>query len=761
MFRRLLAILLLSSSLSLALGGSSRAADSPAAADKPAASKAEVQSLINTIEDPAKREQLVAQLRLLVGANEGEDDADEQGLLPLISQKMQEASDELLATDIAVPDLRRVVSWVNAQASDPNLRSQWIKVFARLIVILGGGVIAERLLRLGLKSPRGLLEGKRVEDRWSRIPLALGRWLIDLAPVGVFAATASGLLTLPVLKLTGNASLAAVLLMTGYAFVRGTLVLALALFMPKARGLRVLPLDDETATYLFIWARRLTYTGIGGYFGIQALKLLGLPRSGYHSSIKLLGLVVATMLIILVLQNRQAVGAWIRSRGEGDGLPRKVKGLRNRLADVWHVLAVLYIIASFVIWALQVKGGFEFIIRASVLTLAILGVASILSGFLAKLVARAFSIGEELRSQFPSLEARANRYLVIMHNVVRGLVAMLTVLALAQAWGANTVAWMSSELGRELISSTVSILAVLLGAIILWELVSSSIERYLSQTDADGNAVERSARARTLLPLLRNAVLVILVVFVTLIVLSQLGVNIAPLLAGAGVVGVAIGFGSQKLVQDVITGAFILFEDTIAVGDVVKIGDYSGVVEGMTIRTMRLRDVNGQLHTLPFSNVATVTNMSRDFAFHVFDIGVSYREDVDEVMGVIKQLGDEMRRDPGGVANAIDDIEVFGLDRFDDSSVIIRGRLKTVPGKQWTAGREFNRRLKRRFDELGIELAFPTRTIFFGEDKKGRAPPVHVRVEHKSAAPAAAPQAVVAPFTGDAVEYPIGDEAKV
>ncbi len=759
MFRRLLAILLLSCTLSLAFGGSSGAAEPAAPADKPAPSKAEVQRLINTIQDPTLREQLVGQLRLLVAANKADDDNDEQGLLPLISEKMQELSDELLATDFAVPDLSRVVAWANAQVSDDNLRSQWIQMLAKLAAILGGGVVAERLLRRALRSPRQLLEAHGSENRWLRIPFAVGRWLIDLAPVGLFSATASGLMTLPILKLTGNASLAAVLLATGYAFVRGALVLALALFMPKARAIRVLPLDDETSTYLFIWARRLTYAGVGGYFAIQALKLLGLPRSGYHFSIKVLGLVVTTMLIILVLQNRQAVGTWVRSRGEDDGLPRKVKGLRNRLADAWHILAVLYIVASFIIWALQVKGGFEFIIQASLLTVVILVLAQLLSGFLAKLVTRAFSISEELRGQFPALEARANRYLVIMHNVVRGLVTLLTLLGLAQAWGANTVAWMSSELGRQLISSSVSITAVLVGALILWELVSSSIERYLSQTDADGNAVERSARARTLLPLLRNALMVVLVVFVTLIVLSELGVNIAPLLAGAGVVGVAIGFGSQKLVQDVITGAFILFEDTIAIGDAVKIGDYSGTVEGMTIRTMRLRDLNGQVHTLPFSNVNTVTNMSRDFAYHVFDIGVSYREDVDEVMGVIKQLGEEMQRDPAIGTGIIHAIEVFGLDRFDDSSVIIRGRLKTPPDRQWSAGREFNRRLKRRFDELGIELAFPTRTIFFGEDKKGAAPPVRLKIEHSETGKPA-PHGVVAPFGGDAVEYPIGEDAK-
>ena len=235
-------------------------------------------------------------------------------------------------------------------------------------------------------------------------------------------------------------------------------------------------------------------------------------------------------------------------------------------------------------------------------------------------------------------------------------------------------------------------------------------------------------------PLLRNAVMVVMVVVVGLIILSELGINIAPLLAGAGVVGVAIGFGAQKLVQDVITGAFILFEDTIAVGDIVKIGDHSGTVEGMTIRTLRLRDVTGRVHTLPFSSVGIVINMSREFSFHLFEIGISYRENVDEVMLVMQQVGMEMRSDPYWERQIIDPIEIFGVDKFLDSAVVISGRLRTLPGQQWAAGREYNRRIKNRFDELGIEMPYPHTTLYFGEDKNGHAPAANIRLTGSLAA---------------------------
>ncbi|HXP96380.1 MAG TPA: mechanosensitive ion channel domain-containing protein, partial [Telmatospirillum sp.] len=687
-----------------------------------AANKADVERLISVIEDPQGRQKLVSQLKLLIAADKSGQESDDPGLLSLISDKVQDLSDDVLATATALADVGHLVDWLGRQASDPKLRATWVDVLGKLAATLCGGLIVEWLMKLLLRRPRRLLENHRTTNRWLRVPFAAGRGVLELLPIAAFILAAHVLQSIPPLTQSGDARQATVMVVMAYVLVRFLLVLVQAVLMPGSASIRFVPFDDETATYLFIWARRMIFTGVWGYFLVQALKLLGLPKSGYNFSLKMLGLVVGTLLVILVLQNRQSVSVWIRSRGLKTVLSGKIERLRDRLADVWHVLASLYIIASFAIWALQVKGGFDFIVQASILTVVILVAANLLVGVLARLVERAFSISDDLRRQFPQLESRANRYLTVMHNMVRGTVVLLTLLALAQAWGANTVAWLTSDIGRRLITSTVSIVAVLIGALIFWELVNASIERYLARTDADGRTVERSARVRTLLPLLRNVIMVVLMVVVALIVLSELGINTAPLLAGAGVVGVAIGFGSQKLVQDVITGAFILFENTIAVGDTVKIADHTGTVEGMTIRTMRLRDATGQVHTLPFSNVASVINLSRDFGFHVFELGVSYREDIDSVIEVIKELGEEMRNDAEIGLHLIDPIEVFGIDKFTDSAVVIGGRFKTLPGKQWTVGREFNRRIKKRFDADGILLPYPTTTLFFGEDHRGKAP---------------------------------------
>jgi small conductance mechanosensitive channel len=193
-----------------------------------------------------------------------------------------------------------------------------------------------------------------------------------------------------------------------------------------------------------------------------------------------------------------------------------------------------------------------------------------------------------------------------------------------------------------------------------------------------------------------------------------------------GVLGLAIGFGAQTLVKDIITGAFILIEDSVSVGDIVTLSGTGGLVEAINIRTIRLRDLSGNVHTIPFSTVGTVTNMTKDFSRYLIEAGVAYREDVDEVIDVLKELGEELRKDPEWGPDMLEPIEILGLDRFEDSAVIVRARLITKPARQWSIGREFNRRLKRAFDERNIEIPFPHRTLYMGQDKDGKAPPLPI-----------------------------------
>jgi len=216
-------------------------------------------------------------------------------------------------------------------------------------------------------------------------------------------------------------------------------------------------------------------------------------------------------------------------------------------------------------------------------------------------------------------------------------------------------------------------------------------------------------------------------------VLGQLGMEIGPILAGVGVLGLAIGFGAQTLVKDVITGFFMLLEDTFSVGDVIQVNNTGGVVEAISIRTIRLRDVSGNVHTIPYSSVSTVTNMTKDFSCWLVEAGVAYREDVDEVIQILKELGEEMRQDPQFGPDILEPLEIIGLDRFEESAVVVRARFKTRPLQQWKIGREFNRRMKKAFDTRGIEMPFPHRTLYFGELKDGRAPPLRIEARDRNA----------------------------
>lgn len=228
---------------------------------------------------------------------------------------------------------------------------------------------------------------------------------------------------------------------------------------------------------------------------------------------------------------------------------------------------------------------------------------------------------------------------------------------------------------------------------------------------------EEIKRVETLSRVFRYAASVLIWVVAVMLILSELGISIAPILATAGVAGIAIGFGAQTLVKDYFSGLFLLLENQIRQGDVVAIADKAGLVEEVTLRYVRLRDYEGAVHFVPNSSITTVTNRSRDFAFAVIDIGVAYKEDIDRVFEVMGDAAAELRQDNTFGPRIVDDLEIAGVETWADSSVVIRCRLKTLPLEQWGVRREFLRRLKKAFDTHGIEIPFPHMTVYAGSDR--------------------------------------------
>jgi small conductance mechanosensitive channel len=240
-------------------------------------------------------------------------------------------------------------------------------------------------------------------------------------------------------------------------------------------------------------------------------------------------------------------------------------------------------------------------------------------------------------------------------------------------------------------------------------------ERLLRRSAPDDTPTESAKRVSTIMKLVRQSVSIAFWGTVSLVVLGELGVDIGPILAGAGILGLAVGFGAQNLVRDIISGLFMLLEDQIRVGDVAVINGTGGFVEQVNFRTVVLRDLGGVVHVFPNGGITSLSNMTHDWSAYVFEIGVAYKEDTDRVVEVMEEVGAEMRADDYFGRLILEDLEVFGVDKFDSSSVVIKARLKTKPVKQWEVGRQYLRRLKHAFDDRDIEIPFPHQSLYFGE----------------------------------------------
>lgn len=272
------------------------------------------------------------------------------------------------------------------------------------------------------------------------------------------------------------------------------------------------------------------------------------------------------------------------------------------------------------------------------------------------------------------------------------------------------------------VATVLRIVLILLGAWVAKTLLHRAIGGMRTRIAQRMDDREANQRAETLERVFRYLVAVVIGLVTIMLVLAEIGVSLAPILAAAGVVGLAVGFGAQSLVKDFVTGFFLLLENQIRQGDVVQIDGHSGSVEEVTLRFVRLRDYDGAVHFVPNGQITTVVNMTRDFGNAVFEIGVAYREDVDEVMPLMRKVAAQLRADANFSKRILDDLDIAGVDRWDDSAVIIRCRMRCVAGQQWGVKREYLRRLKAAFDEHAIEIPFPHMTVYAGQDREGKAP---------------------------------------
>ena len=694
--------------------------DTEASGNPPSTEQAE--ALIATLEDEAQRQALIETLKTLVAADQqAEDDVGEADgdLVSNIAGQISQLDNNVVELLEQLDDGTEFLDWLYSQTSDGDLRSLWLEALWQVSLVVAAGMLGWLLVAWLERRQLRRLE-QREDVTWLELPvITLGRICLRVATIIAFAIAAYACLT--VINPNELTRVVSIALVNALVLVRAGTVTVRILLSPLAPALRIIPVKDHEAVYLAVWTRRFLALGIYGFFAIELLASLGLPDSSTALLQRLVGFCLTLLGFMVILQSRETVARWIREHPETGG----ARMLRQRLADIWHVFAMLALAALFAAWALNVDEGFETLLRGFGTTAIVLFGALIASTMVRRALLKLFVISDEYSDRFPGLERRSNRYLTILVVALNVVIWGFATALIMDSWGLGAVETLMSPGGLSVVGRLASIALMVVIAIIIWELGDGLISAYLNQNEE----AAVSPRLKTLLPLMRNVLLIVISTIAVITILSELGVETAPLLAGAGVVGLAVGFGAQTLVKDVITGAFIMFEDQFSVGDWIEAGGKLGGVESITIRTVQLRDFDGYVHTVPFGEITALTNMMRDFGYAMIDVGVAYQENTDRVIEVIREVDAEARRDEAFAGGLVGDLEVMGVNELGDSAVTVRVRIKTLAGYQWGVRREYLRQIKLKFDEVGIEIPFPHMTVYFGEIRGGDTSPAHVRID--------------------------------
>lgn len=760
---------------------------------EPVLAPAQAQQVLDVLRDERRRAEFTAVLESMVRAAPGpatvapgapgqaapspaapsqalplEPDSLGAQVIDQVAVSLANTGEQFVAAVRAVNDLPMLWRWIATQAQSPEFRDRALDTLWKVLVVIGCGLLAEWAIRRALRPTRQALSARapaedpatprdapaaaesglaaaeageteyverkqrlsRAMGTLRRLPFLLGRLLLELLPIAGFAAVVT-LLSGTVLGQPVTTGQAIRLVLDAYTLARVALSVTAMLVSPELPRLRLLHVSDFAAAFLTRWVRVVLIVALCGYVIAQIGLLFGMYRTAYDALLKLFALAFHGCLIAAVLQARAPVAARIQAPSRLQGV---WAGLLNRLAEIWHLVAIFLIAALWLVYAAELRNGYSRLITFCIVTASVLVTSRLVGVVLLGGLDRALRLSPGLAARHPGLADRAGLYQPVLRAAIILALSMLTLLALLQAWNLGPIDWLiRNGLGGRVASAITTITITIVLAILVWEGVNAAIERHLSSLTASAH-LARAGRLRTLLPMVRTTLLVSILLIVVLMVLSELGINIAPLLAGAGVIGIAVGFGSQKLVQDLITGLFLLLENAMQVGDIVTLGGLTGTVEALSIRTIRLRAMDGAVHIIPFSAVTTVTNQTRDYGYALLDISVGLNEDPSYVIPVVQAMAGELRRDPQWATLVLDDLDVMGVEKFVDTAWVLRVRMKTQPASRWKVGRELNRRVKLRFDDLAIESPLTSSRVLSTIPAPASTP-----APTPAAAPAAAP----------------------
>lgn len=661
--------------------------------------------------------------------------------------------EQLREATSAIGDLRNIDRWWDSAFRTPEAEREALRGIAKLVAIVAVALVAEWLIHWLLRRPRqivaqqasarelhaqerdsvreahltavgtevapaqqgaarasrGALHERRKAAMHSgllrRMPYAFGDALLNALPIVAFIGAVALLMSTQG-GTTSQFYAVTLPVINAYIGVRITLSILRLMASPAGQGLRLIHMPDSSAAYMFRWARTIFIVAAAGMAFAEVALHIGAGYNMRTLLTKLTSLVVHLLLIVVVLQTRHTVSARIRGTAtadEGSG------SIRAFLAEIWPYAATFIIAAFWVVWALSVANGFQRAVKFLAISAAVLATSRLLWILVVGILDRSF---ERESNHLEALTTGGvERYHALFRRLINVVFIFATGIALLEAWGINAMDWFAAgTVGRRFASAAITIAVAAVLAILIWEAVSLALRRRIQAWSDSGDTV-RAARLRTLVPMIRTLVFVVIALVVVMTALNELGVNIAPLLAGASIIGVALGFGSQKLVQDFITGIFLLMENAMQVGDFVTVAGVSGTVEYLSIRTVRLRAGDGSLHVVPFSSVTTVNNVNRGIGNAAVRVNVTADSDVELVFSELRAIAAQMRTEPEFADLILDDLSLWGVDQIDGATITIAGQIRSTDKGRWAVQREFNRRVLEQFRRRGIALANPKETL--------------------------------------------------
>jgi small-conductance mechanosensitive channel len=515
--------------------------------------------------------------------------------------------------------------------------------------------------------------------------------------------------------------------------VRLAILAARVLLAPHTPAQRLLPFDDAAAGALYRGTVTLAWiygvTDVAAFF----LQRFGMPREPYLLVMTLVRILFVVVFLRMVWRVRGPIAAPIRGDGQS--------ALRRLLADLWPALMTAYVLGLLAVLTIEQLAGRPLTGRAGILSLLVVVVMPLVDMALCRLLDR-----RAARTRTgPGPEPRAS-FAPVLRQAVHIVVTVAGLLVIVHLWNLDLLGLATRGVGGRVASALIDIALTLMLAYLVWQLAKTAIDRRLEReagpqgvSDLGEAGGTGASRLRTLLPLARGSVFAVVCIMSTMTVLAALGVNIGPLLAGAGVVGLAVGFGAQTLVRDIISGAFYLMDDAFRLGEYINVGDAKGTVERIGIRSMQLRHHRGPLNIVPYGGIRRMTNESRDWVVEKLEFRLTYDTDIARVKKIVKRIGQELVADPELGPHIIEPLKSQGVLAMEDSALLVKAKFTAKPGEQFVVRREAYQRIKKAFDEAGIQFAHRQVTVFVPPGTTATA------AAAAGAAAAGAPQAESAP----------------